>query len=75
MRRTRRAWWLAALAALACGTAGASDIADSAEAAVPLEVGATAPTVTLRDVDGEPAPLDAVIGAGPVALVFYRGGW
>ena len=77
MRRPsrRRAAWIAALAALACGSASAGDIADSAEAARPLEVGAAAPTVTLRDVDGRDAPLDAVIGAGPVALVFYRGGW
>jgi hypothetical protein len=50
-------------------------VAASATAVRPLEVGARAPVATLRDVDGNPAPLDAYVGSGLVALVFYRGGW
>ncbi len=60
---------------LALTVAAAPKIPETAEAVKPLEVGDRAPLVTLRDVDGEPAPLDAWVGRGLVALVFYRGGW
>ncbi len=60
---------------LAVVAAAAGGIPDSPEAVTPLAVGDRAPVVTLRDVDGKPAPLDAHVGKGPIALVFYRGGW
>ena len=55
--------------------AAAGSVASSAAEAQPLEVGAVAPSPTLRDVDGNPVSLDTVIGVEPVALIFYRGGW
>ena len=60
---------------LALALAAAAEVPDSAETVAPLEVGAHAPDATLRDVDGRPVPLGAYLGKGPVALVFYRGGW
>ncbi|MDJ0849544.1 MAG: hypothetical protein QNK04_14320 [Myxococcota bacterium] len=63
-----------ALCLAVMATAGV-EIPDTPEAVAPLEVGDRAPVVTLRDVDGKPVPLDAHVGKGPIALVFYRGGW
>ncbi|HKK17333.1 MAG TPA: DUF3179 domain-containing (seleno)protein, partial [Opitutales bacterium] len=41
----------------------------------PVEVGSTAPDVTLRQADGEELGLHALTADQPVILVFYRGGW
>jgi len=65
----------ALLALLVAAPVVAGEVAASAEEAKPLTVGVRAPAPELRDVDGNPAPLDAIVGKGPVALVFYRGGW
>ena len=65
--------------ALALVGAGAgtlpSGVAPSAEATRPLDVGAHAPVIELRDVDGRPVALAGLVSKGPIALVFYRGGW
>ncbi len=50
-------------------------VAASAEEAKPLGVGARAPEVELRDVDGRAVALGGLREAGTIALVFYRGGW
>jgi len=56
--------------------AAASDpVAASAEAVRPIAVGEPAPSVSCRDVDGNPVPLERWIGREAVALIFYRGGW
>ncbi len=76
MRFMRSVAGLGALLALGIALpAAAGDVAASAEEAKPLKAGARAPAPELRDVDGNPAPLDAIVGKGLVALVFYRGGW
>jgi len=41
----------------------------------PVEVGATAPDVTLRKADGEAVRLHKLTAEQPAILVFYRGGW
>jgi len=46
-----------------------------ASKAQPLEVGQEAPEVSFRTVEGEDVTLEAAADGGPVALVFYRGGW
>ena len=48
----------------------ASDLAASA-----LKVGDPAPDFILPDAHGEPVRLHSLLRAGPVVLVFYRGGW
>ena len=50
-------------------------VAASADEVRPLAVGEPAPSVTCRDVDGAPVPLDTWVGREAVALIFYRGGW
>ena len=50
-------------------------IAESAEAALPLTVGAAVPAVELRDVDDRPVQLRELIAGKSSVLVFYRGGW
>lgn len=50
-------------------------VAASAEAVQPVLTGTTAPPVTLKTVDGEEFNLRAEAKRGPLALVFYRGGW
>jgi len=41
----------------------------------PVEVGATAPNVTLSRADGAPLQLHDLVADQPAVLVFYRGGW
>jgi len=50
-------------------------IPDSPDAAQPLAVGSPAPAVSFRGLDGKTVPLASLLADGPVALVFYRGGW
>ena len=40
-----------------------------------LQVGATLPALTLTDATGKPVDLKALNTAGPLVIVFYRGGW
>jgi peroxiredoxin len=47
----------------------------TADAVRPLLVGARAPKVTLRDTQGAPVDLTALLAKKPTVLVFYRGGW
>lgn len=50
-------------------------VPQSPDAAHPLGVGAPAPDVSFRNLDGAPVSLASLLAEGPVALVFYRGGW
>jgi peroxiredoxin len=43
--------------------------------ATALHVGATLPALTLPDATGRPVDLQALNAAGPLVIVFYRGGW
>jgi hypothetical protein len=68
----------ALLLVAACGSGDPEplpDVAASADATRPLAVGARLPDVGLRDVEGRPVRSRSLIDEGPVALVFYRGGW
>ncbi|NNN00732.1 MAG: AhpC/TSA family protein [Acidimicrobiaceae bacterium] len=40
-----------------------------------LAIGALAPDFVLPDVNGDQVKLSSLLDAGPVVLVFYRGGW
>ena len=52
-----------------------ADRLGSAPSGVGLEVGTPAPDGTLPDLTGQSQRLGALYAAGPVFLVFYRGGW
>ncbi len=67
---------LALLAALGLFTLHAhGGVPDDAREVNPIEVGATAPDVTLTRADGTEAHLHDLAAEEPVVLVFYRGGW
>ena len=61
--------------ALAVMDAETSRLAASGLAARALKVGDTARDFILPDVHGEPVRLRGLLDAGPVVVVFYRGGW
>lgn len=52
-----------------------ADTPTAASEVNPVEVGATAPDVTLVRSDGSKARLHALVADQPAVLVFYRGGW
>ena len=58
-----------------CTTNGQAAPPANAQEVNPVEVGATAPDVTLRKADGEEVRLHALAADQPAVLVFYRGGW
>jgi hypothetical protein len=74
-RRWRAAAWTGLLLAFASAAASEGRVAPSAAAVTPLAVGATLPDVSLRTPADQPVALRDLTGNGPVALVFYRGGW
>jgi peroxiredoxin len=74
MRITCLALLTSAAIALA-GVSALAAIADSPEAARPLAVGARAPVVALKRMDGVDFDLAAAFAAKPTVLIFYRGGW
>ena len=55
--------------------AGEKLVPGSADGVTPLAIGARAPQVTLRTIDGAPFALGPAIAKHPVVLIFYRGGW
>jgi peroxiredoxin len=62
----------------ACGFLSSGALAGLPTTAVevnPIEVGATAPDVTLTRADGTVTTVHALVAEGPAILVFYRGGW
>ena len=61
--------------ALAVMDAETSRLAASDLVAHALKVGDPAPDFILPDAHGEPVRLRALLNQGPVAIVFYRGGW
>lgn len=62
---------MAALTAPAAATA----VPDDPTQVTPLPVGATVPTVTVRNPDGTDHRLGPTSFAKPTVLIFYRGGW
>ena len=66
---------LLALTASAEPADNAATVAESAEKAVPLAVGARAPGAALKTADGAGFDLGQALKAKPTVLIFYRGGW
>ncbi len=65
-----------ALAACASMTAARSGPPPtSADQVRPLLIGAEAPELTLRQVDGKPFDLTEAIRSKPSVVILYRGGW
>jgi hypothetical protein len=61
---------------LIAGLAAAADpVYPSAEAAQPLQPGASVPSVSVRAVDGATVDLSKLARKSGALLVFYRGGW
>ncbi len=61
---------------LIAGLATAADpVYPSAEAAQPLQPGASVPSVSVRAVDGATVDLSKLASKSGALLVFYRGGW
>lgn len=81
-RTIRTASLIPVLVLLACGSSEKTDgtplpdgVAATAEQTKPLTAGAGAPEVTFQDIDGKPVAMKQLLSAGPVALIYYRGGW
>ena len=53
----------------------ANQVAPSAEAAEPIQVGTVAPDAHLRDLGGKEVTLQAIIAGKSTVLIFYRGSW
>ena len=61
---------------LIAGLAAAADpVYPSAEAAQPLQPGASVPSVSVHAVDGATVDLSKLARKSGALLVFYRGGW
>lgn len=41
----------------------------------PLLIGSDVPSAEVRDVEGRPVDLRALVAGKPTLLLFYRGGW
>jgi hypothetical protein len=54
---------------------GADRVYPTAEAAEPLAVGSSVPSVTVSTVAGLPVDLSEAVRETGALLVFYRGGW
>ncbi len=66
------------LALAACAsmtTARSGPLPTSADQVRPLLIGAEAPELTLRQVDGKPFDLTAAIRSTRSVVILYRGGW
>lgn len=62
-------------AALTLAPQGQSMVAESPEAAKPLQAGVMAPDAKILTADNKPTTLKAAFGGKPTVLIFYRGGW
>ena len=67
--------WAASLLLSAGVATAANPVYPSAEAAQPLQPGASVPSVSVRAVDGSTADLSKLVSNTGALLVFYRGGW
>jgi hypothetical protein len=67
--------WAAGAFLIAGLAAAANPVYPSAEAAQPLQPGASVPSVSVRAVDGATIDLAKLARKSGALLVFYRGGW
>jgi peroxiredoxin len=73
--KTMLARSLLAVALLGASLTASAVVPDDASNVDPLPVGATMPTVTVRDPDGSDRVLGPQALTRPAILIFYRGGW
>ncbi|MBI3884546.1 MAG: AhpC/TSA family protein [Opitutae bacterium] len=73
--RTLSALFASLALALALALAARAELAPSPEAAKPLPVGATVPSVAVHSADGAELDLAAEVAGKPTLIVFYRGSW
>jgi len=74
-RASASAGWAAGLLLIASLATAADPVYPNAEAAQPLQPGATVPSVSVRAVDGSTVDLFKLVSKSGALLVFYRGGW
>ena len=74
-RASASAGWVAGLLLIAGLATAADSVYPSAEAAQPLQLGASVPSVSVRAVDGSAVDLSKLVSKSGALLVFYRGGW
>ncbi|MBW2494478.1 MAG: hypothetical protein JRE43_06970 [Deltaproteobacteria bacterium] len=75
MRTNIGVGWASGLLLIAGLAAAANSVYPSAEAAQPLQPGASVPSVNVRAVDGSTVDLAKLVSKSGALLVFYRGGW
>ena len=71
----RGSFWAAGVLLIAGLATAADPVYPNAEAAEPLQPGASVPSVSVRAVDGTTVDLSKLASKSGVLLVFYRGGW
>ena len=74
-RASASSGWAASLLLIAGLATAANPVYPSAEAAQPLQPGASVPSVSVRAVNGSTADLSKLVSKTGALLVFYRGGW
>jgi peroxiredoxin len=74
-RASASAGWAANLLLIAGLASATSPVYPNAEAAQPLQPGASVPSVSVRAVDGSTVDLSKLVSKSGALLVFYRGGW
>jgi hypothetical protein len=74
-RASASASWAAGLLLIAGLATAADPVYPSADAAQPLQPGASVPSVNVRAVDGSVVDLSKLVSKSGALLVFYRGGW
>jgi hypothetical protein len=74
-RASASAGWAVGLLLIASLATAADPVYPNAEAAQPLQPGATVPSVSVRAVDGSTVDLFKLVSKSGALLVFYRGGW
>jgi hypothetical protein len=67
--------WAAGFLLIAGLATAADTVHPSAEAAQPLQPGASVPAVSVHAVDGSAVDLSKLASESGALLVFYRGGW
>ena len=71
----RGSFWAAGVLLIASLATAADPVYPNAEAAQPLQPGASVPSVSVRAVDGATVDLSKLASKSGALLVFYRGGW
>jgi hypothetical protein len=75
LRAGASAGWTAGLLLVAGLATAAGPVYPNAEAARPLQPGASVPSVSVHALDGSTVDLAKLVSKSGALLVFYRGGW